>query len=529
MESSAKITILIFFASCFGIASEPNGKCGTWNYIRSFEESKGRLELVTTGRPTLQRSILTPSGKFRIHFDTAGIHMPVVVNESGAVIPNTTYQTYIDTLAIIADSVWNAEITHFGFPAPASDDNRGGGNEYDIYVMDLGSGLFGETVPEYDFPLTAGKTNEHYTSFIRVDNDFGAGYRTKGITALKVTCAHEFQHAIQVSSAGLWTADFYFYEFSAEAFEPIVFPDVKDYIFDVKTYFSNISSIPLFSKEYPGYERAIFGLFLMKRHGISFMRNLWNEISAMQPVPALKKISQQYQTTVENAYAEFSDWNFFTGLRADTVNYYPDAVLFPPIKYDRTVVASSVIQTVDGLAKTFSTRFVRAYHGFDSTDFILSVMNIADVESNSGQNFHYQLQMASQSFSGLPEIRPNLFASFATLPASDLQFWKYRVQTSNGPYVEASANCFPNPFNPRTSRIFFSTPIGGNENPTISIFSTSMDLIYSGPLEYGIYSGKSFPSWNGTDTDGKFVSSGIYFYYIKGQSTTSRGKFAVIR
>lgn len=517
------------FITVLSYSQESAVKCGTGRYIPGFLDRAITEEMISTARPVMQVSERSRSGRFRIHFDTVGVHRPVMRDENGNIVPNTTYRQYIDTLKSIADSVWNAEIDHFGFRAPVPDDGRGGGDEYDIYVVDLGAGWFGETVPEYDFPMVPGKTNQQYPSFIRVENDFGAGYRTKGIQALKVTMAHEFQHAIQVSGTGLWMNDFYFYELSAEAFEPVVFPDVKDYINDVKIYFSNISSIPLFSKNYPGYERAIFGYYLIRRFGTDIMVTLWEEMRTALPVPSLQKSLLQKSTTVEKEYAEFADWIYFTESRADSIRYFPDARIFPPLTFYQSVAADNSIQSIQGSAKSFSTHFIKAAHGFDSTHFLLSNVNIDDAVNGGNTDYFYQLRISANPGAGLTEVRPDLYAAFEPTPQSDGKYWKYRVQTSEGPYLSLPYTSFPNPYDPSKGPMYFNADISLSPAPHLTVYSVSMDLVFSGETQTSLYSGKMFPVWNGRDNRNTMPGSGIYFYFLSDSRKTVNGKFAIIR
>jgi hypothetical protein len=521
------VVIMVLASTVF--AQEFSGKCGTGRYIPGFFPSVDHEEMISTTRPVLQSSEVSLSGHFRIHFDTVGLHAPIARDAAGNILPNATYRTFVDTLKYILDSVWIAQVETFGFAPPVSDNGRGGGNEYDVYIVDLGGGWFGETVPEYDFPVSSGKQNQQYTSFIRVDNDFGFGYRTKGIDALKVTCAHEFQHALQVSNTGLWMNDFYFYEICAEAFEPVVFPDVKDYLNDVRTYFNSIESIPLFTAAYPGYERAIFGYFLMLRHGTQSMADLWNEIRLLRPIPALKKLFGTRQTSLELEYAEFSEWIYFTNTRADSLKYFPDARTFPPLKFYSTVVTTPAVQTVPGTAKSFSTHFIKAYHGSDSTHVILAAANENDLLTGSDRGYSYELRHSLNQFTGSSEIKTNLFAEFSATPASERQFWNYKIQTSSGPYMITSAECFPNPFNPRKSPLFITVDLTFGTDAHIYVYSTSMDLVYSGAVRTNTYSGKRFATWDGFDARGIMAASGIYFYFITDQIRTIRGKFAVVR
>ena len=78
-------------------------------------------------RPVTDTSIVSPSGKFRIHFFKSGSNKPVYdVNE----------------FAKAADSAYNYEVNYLGYPAPPGDSsktNRPGNpdNKYDIYILNL--------------------------------------------------------------------------------------------------------------------------------------------------------------------------------------------------------------------------------------------------------------------------------------------------------------------------------------------------------------------------------------------------------
>lgn len=95
-------------------------------------------------RPELGESIVSPSGKFRIHFDRFGSNRP---NYSGINIPQgaDTVGIMMDSLAAAFDFSYNYEINILGYIAPPSDNGDGGDNLYDVYVQNLGNGNYGST------------------------------------------------------------------------------------------------------------------------------------------------------------------------------------------------------------------------------------------------------------------------------------------------------------------------------------------------------------------------------------------------
>jgi hypothetical protein len=510
-------------------------KCGTFSAVRRLNDALSmKTDLPLTSRPVAQTSRITPNGKIRIHYDTTGTNQPALVSVSYlngiktvTRIPNT-YSQYIDTLVMLFDSVWRAEIDQYGFTAPPADNGRGGGNEFDIYVMELGGGLFGVTEIEGDLPVGAVKTNQQYASFIRIDNDFGSGYRTNGIEAIMATAAHEFHHAVQIGGSGVWeNQQFYFYELCAESMEHIVFSHAKDYLFDVKTYFKNISVTSLFQQgttlENAGYERAIWAIFLMKNYGTIIMKDLWEEVKVQRPVPAVNTVLNNYSTSIQREFANFSYWNFFTAYRADSVKYYTDAKLYPAVPFVQTINAVPSPQQLSVATKSYTANYYKAVSNTDSAFFVISNTNYSDALNENGQLFNAQLSISTAPQSGFNQVTSGLFARFTAVNPAD---WSYI------PFgITASPFCFPNPFRPAASSLLISPAgVGVADDVTLSIISAvSFDLVYSQKADFTTFSGTQYVEWNGRDDHNAIVPSGVYLYILSKGSTVIKGKFAVIR
>ena len=89
------------------------------------------------------------------------------------------------------------------------------------------------------------------------------------------------------------------------------------------------------------------------------------------------------------------------------------------------------------------------------------------------------------------------------------------------PVIESlAAHNYPNPFNPETT-IRFSVPTSGNVKIDIyNIRGQRVTTLLNETLNYGHHSAV----WNGTDSNGRSVGSGVYFYRIHagGENVTNR-------
>src|ERR1035437_2006399 len=149
-------------------------------------------------QPVMQTSEVSPSGFFRIHYDTTGINKPNYEKNSDTSLhlsDHVLFTMYLDSVAIAADSAYNFEVNYLGYPAPPPDDTAGGDNKYGIYLLYLGGSYYGWT--QFDGNL----------SYMVVNNNFTPIFPTRGINAVRVTIAHEFHHGIQIGNYILRLAD----------------------------------------------------------------------------------------------------------------------------------------------------------------------------------------------------------------------------------------------------------------------------------------------------------------------------------
>ena len=81
-------------------------------------------------RPETETSVVSPSGFFRIHYDTTNIRSSIPAYISGASI-----EANVQEVVKAIDSTYSFEIDYLGYPQPPPDGNEGGDNLYDVYII----------------------------------------------------------------------------------------------------------------------------------------------------------------------------------------------------------------------------------------------------------------------------------------------------------------------------------------------------------------------------------------------------------
>lgn len=462
-------------------------------------------------RPVLDTSIVSPSGKFRIHYNTSGSDTP-------------SYS--IADLSIAFDSAYNYEVTFLGYPAPPTDNGAGGDNLYDVYVLNLGL-LYGET----DFENELSPGNNKYTTYIAIDNDF-IGFFTEGINAARVTAAHEFHHAIQVGNYIFRSDDIYFYELTSTAFEDIVYPSINDYFQYLPTYFNN-TQVSISRTQ--GYDFAIWNLYLKAVFGADIIKRQWELMPTMKAINAINNSLNEKSSTFPEALNEFSKWIYYTNYRSVLGEYFIDAAKFPIARPVSTSLSfNSTSDSVNFLSKPLSInnlKFINTTNS-DTIDVVISNTDVVAGVDSSGKNYSAQYILFTSSQPGATKLNDNYYSM---LNVANQNNWKKNefingqiVINTNPPTYQAGDFAYPNPFNYKNNSIIYlpvASTTGGTA--TLNIYSTSLKLIYSADKNIFTNNGKNYVTWNGKQVNNEKLSSGIYIYITKLGYEILKGKLAI--
>ncbi|MGH2734296.1 MAG: MXAN_6640 family putative metalloprotease [Actinomycetota bacterium] len=251
--------------------------------------------------------------------------------ESGPDAPDLTDSSPADgtpdwialNLQVLQDEVWAKEIDGLGYRAPKSDRNsasNGGNGKLDVYLADIGSpkrgGFYGYCAS--DDPKLR-RFNVRFTNtsaYCVLENDFSPEQfeppLASGETALRVTAAHEFFHAVQFAYD--MAEDFWFMEGTATWIEDQVYDEIDDNL-------QFLAQSPLTDPQRPldyfklgtvyQYGNFIWWQYLTERKGNRFVRRVWNRADGSREGPndysvqALKRVLAKSKSSLPRAFSRF--------------------------------------------------------------------------------------------------------------------------------------------------------------------------------------------------------------------------------
>jgi hypothetical protein len=500
------------------------------SYIDLFSPEQQFVLQKILSRPSLQTSIVSPSGFFRIHYDQTGNNSPSYVSSLSA------DQNAVE-VAVALDSVYRFEVNYLGYLSPPDDNNAGDDNKYDVYIQNQSAGLYGYTEPESKI----GTTN--WTSFIVIDNDY-VGYYSSGIDGMLVTVAHEFHHAIQVGNYSVpdpnspyRDSDVYFYELTSTAMEEFVYDTVNDYYAYMQSYFQNPQAA---MSNQNGYNLAIWNIYLQEIFGFDLLKQQWELIPGTSAILSINNSILSAGSSFPGELNKFGIWTYYTNSRTIPGSYFEEAANYPLIRPTATLAFTPPQQTADMTSAPIANNFVK-FNITSAGDTLYAIVTNGDAFA-ANQVFNYDYSLFSDTTSGARMLTNNYSSTFIT---SNPSYWSVS-EILNGllvrsdsvliPIVEVNESfVFPNPFS------YSSSGDGSDSNINIvlnmqsgtevdfNVYSSGLELVYStnnklvGPLinnSLGIY-------WDGLDYNNNKVGSGVYIYVIKQGDEVVKGKVVI--
>lgn len=504
--------------------------------IENYDGGKKQLLKRLLQRPTKQKSIVSPSGNFRIHYDVTGSQAPDYD-------PLLSADENAIQVAIAADSSYNFEVNFLGYPPPPGDNGEGGDNLYDIYITTALSS-YGFTQPES--PLGSQK----YTSYIEMHYSFKNFY-TEGLDAARVTVAHELHHAIQVGnySGDKFDVDPFFYEMTSTSMEEFVYDDVNDYYAYMSNYFNNPNRIfnSFRAGTADGYDMAIWNIFLQNKYGYEIIKKQWELLPNYRALSVIQSTLSDSGSSFNKALNEFGIWTFFTKYRAIPGKYFEEAANYPPgnkspIKLIKTAYVSNSPVSITNI-KAASNNFLEFVNASATPpDTLVAIITNSDYVSaidSASKDFLFEYTLAYDSSEGSVMLANNYFAKFNV---DEPNFWSVsevlnnEVVRQNGTIIPPFPKseelfAYPNPFyynkiyNNGCNCIKIVADSKGEAEADFNVYTPAMELVYTAKISFDI-TGKIL-NWDLRKVLNKKLASGVYIYVTKIGDETTAGKLVI--
>ena len=506
------------------VATNPAIKCGfeVVNVLRlnidKFSPDQQIVLRKLLSRPATDTSIISPKGYFRIHF-----------YKSGSEAPNYN----VDSLAIAADSSWDFEINSIGFQSPPTDNGAGGDDKYDIYIDNLGN-YYGQTTWETE--ISPG--SNRYTSYLEIDNDF-PGFYTTGINAARVTVAHEFNHAIQMGDytlkfEGSNVVDGFFYELTSTSMEIFVFTSIPDYVGYMQSYFYNTDQG---FGDHSGYDLAIWNLYLQKNFGYGVIKRQWELLVNLRALEAINTSLTEQGSSFGEELVKFGIWTYYTNYRSVPGQYFSLASKYPLIHSLTTVSLNSSSKSVTVNTTPATNNFV-TFTATSLPDTLVALVSNIDYQSgidNSTKIESFQYTVYTNSVDGSIPISSDYSANLSVtssanwLNADFLNNQLVNADTMPAPPVLTEIDyAYPSPFYYNiNSQIFIPVSKNNNGAATLNVYSSSLNLVFSGSVNTFFDHAHPVVAWKARNTNNEKLATGVYIYVTKAGDNIVKGKLVI--
>jgi hypothetical protein len=435
---------------------------------------------------------------------------------------------YVDTLGMLAPH--SVGLSYY-FQASA-----GNAGKYSVDIVDIGTVVTdfrGDPYYALTFPSAEGG--------MLIDNDFlyaasldpatgipkgdtitsqyrGTLIHNYGIdwqAGLKVTCFHEFYHAVQFTYTPNPTNFHVWYETGAVGMEERNAPEVNDYLQYLPAFFQDLPGVGMFN--YPDrlswYGNGIFHLFLEQELGEGFDVAIWSHLAANgnNIKDALSRLGSARGKSLPQVYADFAAQLAFSGqpVRPPFLPFSPDMPLWPAIQTQALNVQPPNAYTTPGqLPLTIDAWKISGAAGSGKSAQVLDsgmvpVLAFSGPDSNIAATFpgsSVRFDFADEA----GRVNLLLLANGSTARTSSAQILVLQSVASDRVFA------YPNPL--RTGpgdRLFFSRVPRGSD---IRIFSEGGLAVRS--LSFSPDS--ALWSWDLKDGNGGLAKPGVYYYRENG-------------
>jgi hypothetical protein len=501
------------------------------------------------------------AGIFRFHYTLSGTHAVASDDINGNQVPD-----YIDRMVSTFLTVAGQTLTLMGYTQPPGDgwvtgNDNGGSNHYDIYVRNLGYGLYGYTQSEYyadhgtgDNENSTLQENNAITSYMVMRNRY-ENFPTPELESIQVTAAHEFFHAIQFGYDAQEMP--WLMEATAVWMEEAIFDDINDSYQYLPTWF-NAPHIALDAEGTHWYGSFIYFEYIDEHlGGWDAIRRIW-ESSIIYNSANGDFSHRAIDRGLEPELSSFSDAlnkmvianRIMSSSPNAGIYQYEEAEDYPvtgPATYRSVTYVKGSPQTVTSTnLQRYASQYVRLQ---SDTPVKVTVTNL------TGPDDDLELHAILKTVTGDYVVRSRSPVNIDPTAGYDWMYvavvshrtngtdWDYRLDFTDGVYDTARtglpedfslSNPYPNPLDRSAAstlrQVKFSLTVMQTQRMRITVVDLTgrrVATIFDGELKAG--SGAYPFSWTGRSRTGRPVPSGVYFIVADGKRSQKWRRVTVLK
>jgi hypothetical protein len=334
--------------------------------------------------------------------------------------------------------------------------------------------------------------------------------------------------------------------------EDVVYDDVNDYYQYLPDYFQ-VRNSPFNQFTSSNFGEAIWNHFLeQKFEDPTLLRRPWeimeSDVLAME---AIDRALRERGSTFADEFAEFAVWNYFTGNRADPVNFFEESESYPKVSLADSFGLAD-LQSVTGSSRASTFKYYKfKLMNSGSISLTGSAENprnwklrvIIDQPDGNVDVLRYDYEEISNGvitncfqFDSEVIVIPihTLVLDGDDLPLLSTTMSNFEFEIKNEPGecsdVQGISGIYPNPFFiKQQGEITFKFGTIGAVDFEVQIFTSDGRVLKTSNLADGTdaLTPSSF-SWDGRDNNNEMVASGIYIFQLKQDGFHQFKKFAVI-
>jgi hypothetical protein len=305
---------------------------------------------IYTSRPNLTNEQVACSTNFCFHYTLIGTDAVPSLDANSNGFPD-----YIDQMAVIFENVWT-QYQIRNYTMPPLDGATGGSSKYDVYITNLGSGLYGFVSAENvigNNPQSVSLIEaDAMTSWMGMNNNYSWATSTTALDAIKVTAAHEFFHAVQFGTTSSNTN--FISEATAAWAEDEIYPGIDDNFQYLKSIFNypdaalnlnaNFDSLltnttdPAYNQHW--YGAWIFFRYLSEKTNPDIIRQIYNKTISLYEIPAINDVlTSNYSSNFNTIFKDY----------LTSIDVLSSATTFAPYTYSRATAYKNYLTDCSGI------------------------------------------------------------------------------------------------------------------------------------------------------------------------------------